>query len=322
MFEKYPPLEIDEVDEFKEIAPGVWLPMKWHWVSYDVHYLSEDNKLVEACRQDYVVEKVKLDTDYADSFFGDVPFPDGTAVYELKNGKKVKSYIQGQTSVIGPRRRSSGLWRWLVAGLLCAIALVVLFVRRNRQTAPARARAGFTLIELLVVIVVIGVLVGLLLPAVQAAREAARRLECQNHLKQLALAANNYQAAIGVYPFGSGGGGAVGFAGRWSPQSQLLLQMEQTPLYHSLNFSFIPWGHFGAMSEINATALGTKIDMFLCPSDSDQIIEEFGMAHNNYRACAGTLPINLTAGSLRGQGGNNGVFWYQSSLPPAPFPTA
>jgi len=62
---------------------------------------------------------------------------------------------------------------------------------------------AFTLVELLVVIAIIGVLVALLLPAVQAARESSRRSQCLSQLKQVALAALNYESSHSELPRGA-----------------------------------------------------------------------------------------------------------------------
>jgi prepilin-type N-terminal cleavage/methylation domain-containing protein/prepilin-type processing-associated H-X9-DG protein len=136
-------------------------------------------------------------------------------------------------------------------------------------TAGPRRR-GFTLIELLVVIAIIAVLIALLLPAVQSAREAARRAQCTNQLKQLGLAVHNYISQTDVFPAQSIQNTKY-WAWEVSWTTLILPQMEQQPLYNSVNFN-VPMYDLGPFTGFsvpqNSTVGLTTLTNLLCPSES------------------------------------------------------
>ena len=175
-----------------------------------------------------------------------------------------------------------------------------------------RGVRGFTLIELLVVIAIIAVLIALLLPAVQAAREAARRAQCVNNLKQLGLAAANYESATGVFPMGNVGYGNFPSCGAAYPTDYLihsafcfmLPYLEQNADYNSYNFRRV----FSSAS--NVTSEGTQLAAFHCPSDQMFTQEP-----------AGFVPyVQNSYATSRGRVENIGFNWLSSGAPPRRTP--
>lgn len=121
-----------------------------------------------------------------------------------------------------------------------------------------KPRSAFTLVELLVVIAVVGVLISLLLPAVQAARESSRRATCQNNLKQVGLAAQNYHAAQGHLPPPKVGGGQFNALG--GTLVALLPYLEEAARFDA----------FDPMKAVddphNLPVTSQPIDIYRCPS--------------------------------------------------------
>jgi prepilin-type N-terminal cleavage/methylation domain-containing protein/prepilin-type processing-associated H-X9-DG protein len=151
-------------------------------------------------------------------------------------------------------------------------------------------RPGFTLVELLVVIAIIAILVGLLLPAVQEVRAAAARTQCQNNMKQLGLAALNYESANKHLPTpGEGwilGGGAAGtkYYDTVSFFVQVLPYMDQKVVSNQYN----PAGLYNDAYNFpgNTTAALAQPQSFLCPAAEGLVADPQGFGQTSYMPIA------------------------------------
>lgn len=211
-----------------------------------------------------------------------------------------------------------------------------MYARRPMAAGPTR-RPAFTLVELLVVIAIIGVLVALLLPAIQSAREAARRMQCTNNLKQIGLAALNYESARGELPPASTAHPNPGTNG------------------YSWHMLILPYAEFGNVSdsiereiEANTTTSGNRrgggsttnvpgpydipgladldLPIYTCPSDGETFDDLQAASGNqwlssNYAAVAGSAYARGdqeqyvgSAGTLAGPTNLDGAMFYDSNI--------
>jgi prepilin-type N-terminal cleavage/methylation domain-containing protein len=138
-----------------------------------------------------------------------------------------------------------------------------------------RATRGFTLVELLTVIAIVSVLAALLLPAIQSSREAARRIQCQNSVRQLSVAALHHHDAHEIFPTGGWGWYWMGDpdrgVGRDQPGGWIynILPFMELPALHALpadgdRDAITPKQREGALR-----MSVTQMPLLMCPSRRD-----------------------------------------------------
>ena len=199
-----------------------------------------------------------------------------------------------------------------------------------------RKRHAFTLVELLVVIAIIGILIGMLLPAVQAVREAARRTACSNNMRQLGLAALNYESSYQEFPFGirldgdnangdpydPPGNTGTSRQAQWAWSAFLLPYMEQENIANRFAITGIDSAATRMLdaqgynipsqnvpplpADELAQAVAQSIEGFLCPSDSvDEVNLHRGSENYNGASLGSPGPILDDSGSEIMGGGSS-----------------
>jgi prepilin-type processing-associated H-X9-DG protein len=162
-----------------------------------------------------------------------------------------------------------------------------------RQSPQWRA---FSLVELLVVTGIIGILISLLLPAIQAAREAARNAQCWNNLKQMGVAAINYEGAqkhlmpgdSGPFYDGDEPKGTYGW-----PFFIATYAEEEPTSYKEQNGSYLWSGYKPCLPKgvsenyygdpLHFAIAGNQPRLFACPSES------YSTTFKDYAVNAGTI---------------------------------
>lgn len=161
-----------------------------------------------------------------------------------------------------------------------------------------------TLIELIVVLGVITLIAALLVPAIQASREASRQATCRDRLRQVGVALHGFEGRNGHFPTG------IGMT--HSYVVPLLPDLEQAPLYQSLNLS-VELARWGDPIAANQTAGTIRIGGLICPTDDATRLPKGMMSY------PGSLGPGFGTGDLD-EPSNHGFFCLGKRIGPRDFP--
>jgi type II secretory pathway pseudopilin PulG len=152
-------------------------------------------------------------------------------------------------------------------------------------------RPAFTLFHLLIILALLAILLGLLLPGAAKLKERAARMESQNNLKQIGLAAHNYLSVMNHFPPGCD-------ENNFSAAIHLLPYIEQDNVYKMIDLKK------SVDDKANADIRKTVIKTFLNPFDP---VKSVSMDY-------GATNYLFSAGSKAPLADNDGIFYFNSKV--------
>jgi len=193
------------------------------------------------------------------------------------------------------------------------------------ERGPNLPAMRISIIDVFMLLGVIGVFTLTAVPVLARSGEHARRAQCQNHLKTIVLASNDFALVhSGFAPattYHRIPGSPTGEAMIGSIYCRLLPGLDEQDLYNSINFG-VPMSSLRDIPPQNTTATGARISLFQCASDPMSARPDL-YQHLNYRANLGLgeLGVRLRYG-VRAFGPPNwslGAFDEMRSVPTSEF---
>jgi hypothetical protein len=138
---------LHKVVSWRELTPGVWFPTKLSHEVFNKEDFAREGKVNMANLEEQTIEKCSLEPNYAIDLFRNIPIPNGIPVYEVKDGKIIRSHVQG--GVVPPpaaQGRSSWKLGLLALSLVTGLGLLVAWTRtkstRSRVSEKTHSHAS------------------------------------------------------------------------------------------------------------------------------------------------------------------------------------
>jgi hypothetical protein len=132
------PYSIGTIDEFREISPGLWFPIKAKTSTYDMTK-RVDGRRVEYSRWETTVTHVDPSPQYEKEFFQNVEFPPGVPIYTVRDGEIIATELSRPP---GTGLSNQLVWFLIVSVILVVLAAIVVLRARSRRNAAKAAVAG------------------------------------------------------------------------------------------------------------------------------------------------------------------------------------